>query len=281
MLRMLVIGYATEASFGELACAIMAAGMYESVEGIPIGEDVSDLAQDWLDRNSGQKIALTKGNAIETADFLRIIIGRRKSRPEDDLGVGKLTHCFIFHSPDGGKFMMTDCAIAISPDQNEKLYAAECAMQLWEDLFVAPHRQQAADSPAGGEFGACPRRLNISIISATGKLNPKVKSSVDGMFLIEKLSDRAEIRLDQMDTALFPDAAAKKGMINKPRADILIAPDLDSGNGYYKLLSHLGYPAAGLVLGAKIPICLNSRSDSLEEKVMAARYAAELSRKNK
>jgi phosphate butyryltransferase len=265
MLRMLVIGYTTAASFDELAAAIIATGKYESVDGIPVGDDMNDLAQEWLDRNSGKKIALLKGNGIETAGFLRIIIGRRKFMAargmEDDLGIGRLTHSFIFHTPDGGKFIITDGSIVPEPDQDEKLYSAEMAINLWENLF-------------GND-----QKLNVSVISASGHANPKIRSSMDGLYLIEKLSYRANVRLDQLDTALFPDAAVAKGMPNKPMADILIAHDLDSGNGYYKLLAHSGYLVAGLVLGARVPICLNSRADGIAAKVLSAEYAAEIGEK--
>jgi len=207
-------------------------------------------------RAAGGDIIFMKGFQTQTNVFARILLNHAGPDGARDIGGTLLSHCIIVQEQGQKPFIITDPGMVTYPDKDQKLILARNAMQLYADLFG-------------------PRRPVISVISAAGGYNKNIKSSVDARFLIDNLQDVADIRLDQIDTALFPDAARKKGLAPR-QPDIVIVPDFESGNIAYKLLAHAGRLIAGLIIGAQYPIILNSRADSDESKMSAIKYAKAL-----
>jgi phosphotransacetylase len=209
------------------------------------------------------RLILAKG-MLETADFLRLILSYNDKellvRGAD--GKGFLSHSVILERPVGpsARRILSDAAIHIAPDAAAKARIAKNAIGL-----------------ARAVFGNA--RPIVSMLTPQGKLNDKIQSSIDGDFVIRALDgENAEIRLDQLDTAISADARRVKNLPGGA-ADVLICSDLGEGNSIWKCHTQLaGYLAAGLVCGAAVPIVLNSRADAAESKLLAVEYAAKLMR---
>ena len=112
--------------------------------------------------------------------------------------------------------------------------------------------------------------VRVAILSAMETVNPKVPSTIEAAALC-KMADRGQITggiLDgplALDNAISAEAAAIKHIVSPVagRANVLVVPDLEAGNMLAKSLSFLaGADAAGIVLGARVPIILTSRADS-------------------
>lgn len=126
------------------------------------------------------------------------------------------------------------------------------------------------------------REMRVAILSAMETVNPKVPSTVEAGALC-KMADRGQITgaiLDgplALDNAISLESKAIK-KIDSPvagRANVLIVPDLEAGNMLAKSLSFLaGADAAGIVLGAKVPIILTSRADSVMTRLASCAIAA-------
>ena len=122
----------------------------------------------------------------------------------------------------------------------------------------------------------------MAILSAVETVNPKMPTTLDAAALC-KMADRGQIKggvLDgplAFDNAISPEAAKIKG-IDSPvagRAQILVVPDLEAGNMLAKNLSFLANAdAAGIVLGARVPIILTSRADEVRTKIASCAVAA-------
>jgi len=124
--------------------------------------------------------------------------------------------------------------------------------------------------------------VRVAILSAMETVNPEVPSTIEAAALC-KMADRAQITgalLDgplALDNAINPEAAKIKGIDSAVagRANVLVVPDLEAGNMLAKSLTFLaGADAAGIVLGAKVPIILTSRADSLIARLASCAVAA-------
>jgi len=122
----------------------------------------------------------------------------------------------------------------------------------------------------------------VAILSAMEMVNPKLESTVEAAALC-KMADRGQITggvLDgplALDNAISPDAARIKKITGSVagQADILVVPDLEAGNMLAKSLSFLaGADSAGVVLGARVPITLTSRADSVQSRLASCAVAA-------
>jgi phosphate acetyltransferase len=122
----------------------------------------------------------------------------------------------------------------------------------------------------------------VAILSAVETVNPKIKSTLDAAALC-KMADRGQIKggiLDgplAFDTAVSAKAAKIKGLVSPVagQADILIVPDLVSGNTLAKQLEYLGgAELAAIIVGARVPIILTSRADSAETRLASCAVAA-------
>jgi phosphate acetyltransferase len=160
--------------------------------------------------------------------------------------------------------LITDAAINIAPGLEEKADIVRNAIDLAVNLGVAQPK--------------------VAILSAVETVTTKIPSTIEAAALC-KMADRGQIRgglLDgplAFDNAISLEAARTKG-ISSPvagDADILLAPDLEAGNMLAKQLSFLANAdSAGLVLGARVPIVLTSRADSLRARLASAAVAMRL-----
>lgn len=193
----------------------------------------------------GRADALMKGS-LHTDELMGEVVkrdtGLRTSR--------RISHCFVMDVPDHDQpLIVTDAAVNIAPDLKGKVDITQNAIDLAHAL---------------GQ-----KEVRVAILSAMESVNPDVPSTIEAAALC-KMADRGQITgavLDgplALDNAISHEAAAIK-KISSPvagRASVLVVPDLEAGNMLAKSLSFLAdADAAGIVLGAKVPIILTSRAD--------------------
>ncbi len=154
--------------------------------------------------------------------------------------------------------LITDAAINISPDLEAKADICRNAIDLARILGVA--------------------RPKVAILSAVETVNPKIESTLHAAALC-KMADRGQIEggdLDgplAFDNAISVEAARTKHIVSTVAglADILLVPDLESGNMIAKQLTYLaGADGAGIVLGTRVPIVLTSRADNVRTRLASA-----------
>ena len=205
----------------------------------------------------GRAEALMKGS-LHTDELMAAVVAR-----ETGLRTGRrISHCFIMDVPDhDDALIITDAAVNIAPDLKTKVDIAQNAIDLAHALGV-------------------PEPL-VAILSAMETVNPDVPSTLEAAALC-KMADRGQITggiLDgplALDNAISPEAAAVKKIVSPVagKANILVVPDLESGNMLAKSLSFLaGADAAGIVLGARVPIILTSRADLLLTRLASCAVA--------
>ena len=174
----------------------------------------------------------------------------------------RLSHCFVMDVPGHADvIVITDAAMNIAPTLEDKVDIVQNAIDLVHALGVPEAR--------------------VAILSAMETVNPKVPSTVEAAALC-KMADRKQITggiLDgplALDNAISLEAAQIK-QIDSPvagRANVLVVPDLEAGNMLAKSLSFLaGADSAGIVLGAKVPIVLTSRADSVQARLASCAVA--------
>ena len=214
-------------------------------------QQAAELGAELLER--GEADLIMKG-LIPTADFLRPLLNKEKHLIE----AGKiLSHVAAIALPNRDRLtLISDAAIMINPDLGAKEIIIENALRVARALGYEPPK--------------------VAVLSALEVVNPKIPSSVEAAQLKE-LSRNGRFGNCfvsgplALDNALCSDAAVIKGLTDDPvagQADILIVPELVSGNILYKSFSLIsGYSNAGVVMGAKIPIVLTSRADSSAAKV--------------
>jgi phosphate acetyltransferase len=174
----------------------------------------------------------------------------------------RVSHVFVIDAPAYPRpLLVTDAAITIYPTLDEKVDIAKNAIELAHALGIA--------------------KPNVAILSAVETVNSKITSTLDAAALC-KMADRGQITgavLDgplAFDTAVSAEAAAIKRLVSPVAgaADVLLVPDLESGNMLAKQLEYLGgAELAGVVLGAKVPIVLTSRSDSARARLASCAVA--------
>lgn len=201
---------------------------------------------------------LMKGS-LHTDELMRAVMrseaGLRTER--------RISHVFAMDVASYPKaLIITDAAVNIFPDLEAKVDIVQNAIDLAKGLGVEEPR--------------------VAILSAVETVNPKIPSTIEAAALC-KMADRGQITggvLDgplALDIAISPEAARIKG-IESPvagQADILVVPDLEAGNMLAKNLTFLaGAYAAGIVLGARVPIVLTSRADSVQTRMASCAVAA-------
>ena len=175
----------------------------------------------------------------------------------------RISHCFIMDVPNLDRpIIVTDAAINIFPTMEDKMHIIQNAIDLAHSLAI--------------------EKPKVAILSAMETINPKLQSTIEAGALC-KLADRGQITggvLDgplALDNAIDLDAARIK-KIESPvagKADILVVPDLEAGNMLAKSLSFMAdADAAGIVLGARVPIILTSRADSVLTRLASCAVAA-------
>jgi phosphate acetyltransferase len=207
---------------------------------------------------SGQARALMKGS-LHTDTLMHAVLqhdtGLRTAR--------RLSHIFVLDAPAYPRpLFITDAGINIYPSLEDKVDIVRNAIDLAHALGI--------NVP------------NVAILSAAETVNPKIISTLDAAALC-KMADRKQITgaiLDgplAFDTAVSAEAAAIKNLTSPVAgvADVLIVPDLESGNMLAKQLEYLGgAELAGIVLGARVPIVLTSRADAVRARLASCAVAA-------
>ena len=212
------------------------------------------------------RVEMVMKGSLHTDELIAALLDRDKG-----LRTGrKLSHVFIMDVPGHEETLfITDAAINIFPDLETKRDIIQNAIELCHAL----------GNPA-------PR---VAILSAVETVTPKIPSTIEAAALC-KMADRGQITgglLDgplAFDNAIDPEAARVKG-IGGPvagRAQVLVVPDLEAGNMLAKNLSFLSRAdAAGIVLGARVPVVLTSRADSVRTRLASAAVGAILAAQRK
>ena len=175
----------------------------------------------------------------------------------------RISHVFVMDVPTYAETLfITDAAINIFPDLDAKRDIVQNAIDLFVQVGLGSH----------------PR---VALLSAVETVTTKIPSTIEAAALC-KMADRGQITggiLDgplAFDNAIDPEAAEIKG-IKSPvagRAQILVVPDLEAGNMLAKNLSFLSKAdAAGIVLGARVPVVLTSRADSVRARMASCAVA--------
>jgi phosphotransacetylase/acyl dehydratase len=210
----------------------------------------------------GEVALLMKGD-LHTEELMHAVVdsqaGLRTAR--------RISHVYLMDVPDYSRLLLiTDAAINIAPTLQEKVSIVQNAIDLAHMLGIAQPR--------------------VAILAAIETVSSKMSSTIEAAALC-KMADRGQITgglLDgplAFDNAINEAAAKEKGIISPVagRADILVVPDLEAGNMLAKQLSFLaGAAAAGVVLGARVPIILTSRADSASTRLASCALAVLMAR---
>jgi phosphate acetyltransferase len=204
---------------------------------------------------SGQARAIMKGS-LHTDELLGPIIahgsGLRTER--------RLSHSYVMDTAGYHKWLIvTDAVVNISPDLNTKADICRNAVDVWLALT--------------GES----RLPKIAVLAAVEVVNPAMQATIDAAALC-KMAERSQITgciIDgplAFDNAISPEAAREKHIVSPVAgdADILVAPEIEAGNILAKQLTFISHAdAAGIVMGAKVPIILTSRADNLRTRLLS------------
>jgi phosphate butyryltransferase len=196
--------------------------------------------------HEGRARAVMKGHLHSDALLAQVVKkdgGLRTAR--------RLSHVFVIDVPGRPTpILISDAAINIAPDLTTKVDIVQNAIDLARAIGIATPR--------------------VGVLSAVETVNPAIPSTIDAAVL-SKMAERGQIKggiVDgplAMDNAVDMEAARTKGITSlvAGRAEVLIVPNLEAGNMLAKELTFLaGAEAAGLVMGAKVPVILTSRADS-------------------
>jgi phosphate acetyltransferase len=206
----------------------------------------------------GKAEALMKGS-LHTDELMGAVVAR-------DSGIRtarRISHCFVMDVPGHDEpLIITDAAVNIAPSLADKVDIVQNAIDLGHALQFA--------------------QVRVAILSAMETVNPAVPSTIEAAALC-KMAERGQISggiLDgplALDNAINAEAAAIKHIVSPVagRANVLVVPDLEAGNMLAKSLSFLaGADAAGIVLGARVPIILTSRADSVITRLASCAVAS-------
>ncbi len=205
----------------------------------------------------GRVKALMKGS-LHTDELMGAVVAREGGLR----GTRRLSHVFLLDVPAYHKpLLVTDAAINIAPDLAAKADILQNAVDLAIALGIAQPK--------------------VAVLAAVETVNPKMPATLDAALLC-KMADRGQLRgavVDgplAFDNAMSAAAARVKGIRSEVAGnpDILLCPDLEAGNMVAKQLAYLaGAEAAGIVLGARVPVILTSRADSVAARVASAAMA--------
>ncbi|SEJ57307.1 phosphate acetyltransferase [Paraburkholderia diazotrophica] len=208
--------------------------------------------------HEGKAQALMKGS-LHTDELMAAVVARETGLRTER----RVSHCFIMDVPGReDALIITDAAVNISPTLDEKRDIVQNAIDLAHALRFPEAR--------------------VAILSAMETVNSKVPSTLEAAALC-KMADRGQITggiLDgplALDNAISEEAAKIKGIVSPVagHANVLVVPDLEAGNMLAKSLTFLaGADAAGIVLGAKVPIILTSRADSVITRLASCAVAS-------
>jgi phosphate acetyltransferase len=222
----------------------------------PHSQAAADRAVELIHEGKGE--LLMKGS-LHTDELMRAVAsGKTGLRTER-----RISHVFIMDVPTYPEVLfITDAAINIAPDLDAKCDIIQNAIDLFTDLGLGTPR--------------------VALLSAVETVTTKIPSTIEAAALC-KMAERGQITgalLDgplAFDNAIDPEAVRIKGIKSNVagRAQILVVPDLEAGNMLAKNLTFMARAdAAGIVLGARVPIILTSRADSVRTRMASCAVAA-------
>jgi len=191
---------------------------------------------------------------VETSDFLRAALSK-----DLNLRTGRLfTHVAAFEIPEFDRLIfISDAGVVVAPDLEQKVQIVQNAINVAQAMEINLPR--------------------VAVLAATEVVNPKIPTTLDAANL-SKMAERGQIRgglVDgplALDNAISPESAKIKGIKSQVAgyADILIAPDIEAGNVLAKAITYFAQgKMAGVVVGARCPLILPSRSDTREAKLVS------------
>ncbi len=205
----------------------------------------------------GTVAAVMKGQ-VHTDSLMRAVVNRERG-----LRTGRrISHVFHMTAPQrAGSLLISDAAINVAPDADAKLHIIANALALCRALGKAAPR--------------------IAVLSATESPSAAMPSSLEAAEVAKRAADRFPDALFQgplaLDGAVSPDAAKIKGLTGPVagQADLLVVPNIETGNAVFKAMVYfMSATAAGIVMGARVPIVLTSRADPPEARLAAMALAA-------
>ncbi len=208
-------------------------------------EESAKLAVKYV--NEGKVDVLMKG-LLETKTLLKEVVNKETGIRSKEL----LSHAsIIFYQNLNRLIFITDGAMVMYPDVNQKIKLIENAVEMMKALGYK-------------------KEIKVGLVSAIETYNPKLTSSKEAVEVMDYFKENPlkNVIVEgpfAIDNLVSKEAALKKGIVSKVagEADLLVFPNLDSGNVFYKTSVYLaGAESAGLILGAKVPIVLTSRADS-------------------
>lgn len=253
LIQPLLVGPRARIEAAALAAGLSLAGV--EIDDVPHSHAAAGRAAELAGQGAVQ--ALMKGS-LHTDELVSAVLepaaGLRTKR--------RLSHCFLMQTPAYPRpFIITDAAINIAPTLEHKADIVRNAITLAHAIGVAQPR--------------------VALLAAVETVNPAMPATLDAAALC-KMAERGQIAGAVLDGPLAFDnavsaAAARVKGITSPvagQADVLVVPDLESGNMLAKQLEYMGDAAsAGIVLGAKLPIVLTSRADSREARIASCAIA--------
>lgn len=210
---------------------------------------------------NGKAQAIMKG-LVDTSILLRAVLNEKAN-----LRTGRvMSSVGVIETPFYHKMLLiTDPGMSIKPNLDQKKQIIENALQVTKGLGI--------------------HNAKVGVLCAKEKVNPKMPETVDAAELV-KMNESGELSgcivggPFALDNIVSKEAAAHKGIDNPVagEADIILAPEIVSGNTLYKALAFLSeIKSAGIIVGAKAPIILTSRADSEETKLNSIALAAVMS----
>ena len=214
---------------------------------------------------TGDAEALMKGS-LHTDELMGEVVSRANGLRT----ARRISHVFLMQVPTYHRpLLITDAAINIAPTLEEKVDIVQNAIDLAHIIGIPEPK--------------------VAILSAVETVNPKIQSTLDAAALC-KMADRGQIKGGILDGPLAFDnavsivAAKTKGIKSAVagHAEILVVPDLESGNMVAKQLEYLANAlSAGIVLGTSVPIILTSRADTAETRTASCVVAALVAHANR
>lgn len=201
--------------------------------------------------------ALMKGS-LHTDELMGAVVNKESGLR----GSSRISHAFIFDLPRYPKLLaLADCVVNIAPNLETKRSILGNAIGLLQRIGIA--------------------RPKVGIVTAVETVNPAIPATLDARDLVELAAqgEWPEATVEGpfgFDNAISAEAARVKKIESKVSgdADLLLMPDLNAGNMLYKSFIYIGGgECAGLVLGARVPVILTSRADSLRSRIASVALA--------
>lgn len=228
---------------------------------VHVPEDNAAVTQAVRMFREGEADLIMKGS-VATSTLLKAILNKAHGVPPK----GILSHVTVFENPlSGGLMLLSDAAVNILPNLQRKVEIVRNALAVARALGLNAPR--------------------VAMLAATEKVNyPAMPATLDADLVARMAQEGAfgEARVAgpmALDLALSPAAAASKRFTSEVagQADVLISPDIESGNVLYKCLTTLlGLDVAGVVVGSSVPVVVPSRGDSARSKLLSIALAVHL-----